>query len=383
VNGNRLLIIDDDPEIADIFAQVGEAAGFSVRAASTATDFRRQLQDWLPTIVLVDLRMPGTDGIELLRLCARERPPAKFIIASGLDQRVVEAAARLARSFGLDVIGAMVKPVRIAELTALLLAHRAAQPATMAELDAAITAEEIVGYWQPKLSVATREVIGAEVLARWRHPVHGMLFPDHFIPLAEGSELIQRLTWCVVERSLEQHAEWAAAGFALPFAVNLSARCLTDLDLPDRLVEMCDRHGVSPERMTLEITESAAMRNQIEGADILTRLRIKGIHLSIDDFGTGYSSLAQLQRLPFSELKIDKSFVMPMMQSRDCSVIVKTVIGMAHNLGLRAVAEGVENEECLALLADWQCDEMQGYLFSRALAPEDVPAFMKSQGATE
>jgi len=325
--------------------------------------------------------MPGTDGIELLRLCARERPPAKFIIASGLDHRVVEAAARLARSFGLEVIAALIKPVRVAELVGVLQANQAAQATTAAELEAAIMAEDVIGYWQPKLSVSTRQVIGAEVLARWRHPVHGMLMPDHFIPLAESGELIQRLTWCIVERSLEQHAQWAAAGLVLPFAVNLSARCLTDLDLPDRLVDMCDRHGVDPEQLTLEITESAAMRNQIEGADILTRLRIKGIHLSIDDFGTGYSSLAQLQRLPFSELKIDKSFVMPMMQSRDCSVIVKTVIGMAHNLGLRAIAEGVETEACLDLLTAWGCDEMQGYLFSRPLAPEEVPAFMKGRAA--
>ncbi len=377
MNRNRLLIIDDDPEIADIYARIGQQAGFSTRIAPTAAEFRRQLQDWLPTIVLVDLRMPDTDGIELLRLCSRERPPAKFIIASGLDHRVVEAAARLARSFGLDVIGAMVKPVRVPELMALLNMHLAAQETTTAELEAAIASEEIVGYWQPKLAVATRRVIGAEVLVRWHHPTHGLLMPDHFIPLAESGELIQRLTWCVVERSLAQHAEWARSGLVLPFAVNLSARCLTDLDLPDRLLDLCNRHGVSPEQMTLEITESAAMRNQIEGADILTRLRIKGIHLSIDDFGTGYSSLAQLQRLPFSELKIDKSFVMPMAQSRDCAVIVKTVIGMAHNMGLRAIAEGVESEECLSLLAEWQCDEMQGYLFSRALPPDDVPAFVR------
>lgn len=381
MNRNRLLIIDDDPDIAEIYARIGQEAGFSTRIAPTAAEFRRDLQDWLPSIVLVDLRMPGTDGIELLRLCARERPPAKFIIASGLDHRVVEAAARLARSFGLEVVGALVKPVRVAELLALLQAHQAAHATTTAELDAALTAGEIVGYWQPKLAVGTRRIVGAEVLARWHHPVHGLLMPDHFIPLAEGGELIQRLTWCVVERSLAQHAEWAAQGLVLPFAVNLSARCLTDLDLPDRLVELCNRHNVPPEQMTLEITESAAMRNQIESADILTRLRIKGIHLSIDDFGTGYSSLAQLQRLPFSELKIDKSFVMPMMQSRDCAVIVKTVIGMAHNLGLRAVAEGVESEECLGLLAEWQCDEMQGYLFSKALAPEEVPAFMQAWAA--
>lgn len=376
---NRLLIIDDDPDIAEIYARIGEAAGFSTRVAPTAIEFRRHLQDWLPTIVLVDLRMPGTDGIELLRLCARDCPSAKFIIASGLDHRVVEAAARLARSFGLEVIGAMVKPVRVAELTAVLEVHQAAPATTTAELEAAIKAEDIIGFWQPKLSVATREVVGAEVLARWRHPVHGLLMPDHFIPQAEGGELIHRLTWCVIERSLAQHAEWAAAGLVLPFAVNLSARCLTDLDLPDRLVDMCNRHHVSAEQMTLEITESAAMRNQIEGADILTRLRIKGFDLSIDDFGTGYSSLAQLQRLPFSELKIDKSFVMPMAQARDCAVIVKTVIGMAHNLGLHAVAEGVESEECLGMLADWGGDEMQGFLFSRPLAPEDVPGFMKER----
>ncbi|MGQ3029104.1 MAG: two-component system response regulator [Ferrovibrionaceae bacterium] len=379
MNPNRLLIIDDDAQIAEIYARVGQEAGFGTRIAPSAAEFRRQLQEWLPSIVLVDLRMPGTDGVELLRLCARERPPAKFIIASGLDHRVVDAAGRLARSFGLDVIGAMVKPVRIADLLTLLQSHLAGEATTAGELEAAIAAQQIVGYWQPKLSVGTRAVVGAEVLARWRHPAHGMLMPDHFIPLAESGELIQRLTWSIVERSLAQHAEWAADGLVLPFAVNLSARCLTDLDLPDRLVDMCNRHGVPPERLTLEITESAAMRNQIESADILTRLRIKGIHLSIDDFGTGYSSLAQLQRLPFSELKIDKSFVMPMMQSHDCAVIVRTVIGMAQNLGLRAVAEGVETEECLALLADWGCDEMQGYLFSRALAPEDVPAFMAAR----
>src|SRR6202041_3009883 len=206
------------------------------------------------------------------------------------------------------------------------------------DLAHAIATHQLFLEYQLKLDCRLGRVTGVEALVRWSHPTLGILHPDQFIPLAEETDLIHRVTDWVVVTAAQQMADWHMENPALEIAVNIAAKNVEDLGLPDRLEKHCRLAGVDCSSVTLELTETGAMREALQMMDVLTRLRLKGFKLSIDDFGTGYSSLVQLQRLPFSEIKIDKSFVTSMNWNEGCRTIVKAVTDLAHNLGLKSVA---------------------------------------------
>jgi len=235
------------------------------------------------------------------------------------------------------------------------------------DLRRAIQEDRLTLHYQPKMSARTGRPIGVEVLARWRHPEHGEIPPDEFVGLAEHSGLIRPLTRWVLETSLQQCAEWRRQGVDLSVSVNLSARNLLDEELPRSLMEMLRTIELPVDRVTLEITESVIMEDPKRALEVLTELHEIGVAIAIDDFGTGYSSLGYLKKLPADELKIDKSFVLDMDRNADDETIVHSTIELAHNLGLRVVAEGVETEEIWARLRRLGCDTGQGFLFSRPL----------------
>jgi diguanylate cyclase (GGDEF)-like protein len=239
------------------------------------------------------------------------------------------------------------------------------------EFRQALSASEIVVYYQPIVDVAGQCVRGAEALVRWQHPERGLLAPDTFIPAVERSGLIGPLTRYVLERAIAQCAAWRGAGRDLSVAVNLSVRNLLDRELPAEIERMLARHALPPESLQLEITESMIMSEPDRALAIAIRLGELGARLSVDDFGTGYSSLANLRRLPIDELKIDRSFVSPMLIDESDLIIVRSTINMAHDLGLRIIAEGVEDEPTLAALATMGCDLAQGYHFSRPIPPDE------------
>jgi diguanylate cyclase (GGDEF)-like protein/PAS domain S-box-containing protein len=236
------------------------------------------------------------------------------------------------------------------------------------ELRRAIEQDELVLYYQPKVNLQTSAVSGAEALVRWQHPRFGFVPPDDFIGLAEQTGLVQPLTWWTLRAALTSLADWLRTGHDMRVAVNFSARLIAD----DGLVAEIERHladaGVPAERLTLEITESAMMSRPEQVRIVLKRLRDLGIRIAIDDFGTGYSSLAYLKDLPAHELKIDKSFVLAMLDGSGGDKIVRSTIDLAHNLGLEVVAEGVENEAAARALANLGCETAQGYLYSRPLS---------------
>lgn len=242
------------------------------------------------------------------------------------------------------------------------------------ELRAAIERDELTLHYQPKLSLAGRRVIGLEALVRWRHPQRGLIPPDQFISLAEQTGIIKPLTVWVLRAAMRQAKAWRAAGLAVPVAVNLSARTLHDPTLPEEIERLLAASGVPPDGLGLEITESTIMVDPARAMEVLTRLSRMGVALSIDDFGTGYSSLGYLKKLPVSELKIDRSFVVQMARDADDAVIVRSTIDLAHNLGLTVVAEGVEDRVTWARLADLKCDAAQGYYLSPPVPAEDLAA---------
>jgi diguanylate cyclase (GGDEF)-like protein len=243
-------------------------------------------------------------------------------------------------------------------------------------LRAAPARNELILHYQPKIDLGNGDVVGAEALLRWDSSELGRVSPVEFIPLAEQTSLIKPLTAWVLEEALRQLREWENAGLITRVAVNLSARNLTDEKLPDRLKELLAQSSIQPERMTMEVTESAVMANPERAAGVLERLREIGLHLSIDDFGTGYSSLTYLRTLPAGELKIDRSFVKEIDENENNAAIAGAVINLAHSLGLKVVAEGVETEPELRCLMALGCDLAQGYLISRPVPASEFAAFV-------
>jgi len=258
--------------------------------------------------------------------------------------------------------------------------HSAKRLALLGELRKAIEDGQFVLHYQPMADMQSGSIGGVEALVRWQHPRHGLMMPDEFIPLAEHTGLIKPLTQFVLNQALRQCRTWHQAGLDLSVAVNLSVRSLQDEEFPDEVARLLEEHQVDPTWLELEITESAIVVDPIRALGVLGRLGVMGVGLSLDDFGTGYSSLAYLKRLPVSEIKIDKSFIINMALDDNDAVIVRSTIELARNLGLQVVAEGVESEEMWTLLANLGCDLAQGYYLSRPIPAEDLTSWLAGSG---
>lgn len=382
--GNRLLVVDDEPSIGCLVRTVAEGVGFEVVVTEDPVVFVQTAREWHPDVIILDLKIPVTDGIELLRGLAADNCPAHIVLTSAIDGNVLEAAHRLGRDRGLNMGRLLPKPISTETLEELLREFKPVPKTLLADdLAEGIPAGQLFLEYQPKLDCRLGRITAVEALVRWRHPVHGIIRPDQFVVLAEESDLIRSLTDWVIVRAAEQTAAWNAEGLGLAVAVNISAKDIEDLDLPDRLHRHCRSAGIAPNSIILELTETSAMRGAVQMMDVLTRLRLKGFGLSIDDFGTGYSSLVQLQKMPFSEIKIDGSFVMQMLHSRSCRIIVEIVIELARRLELTSVAEAVEDEATLNCLAEIGCDMAQGYHLSRPIAGEQIAAFVRGYQSGE
>jgi len=255
----------------------------------------------------------------------------------------------------------------------------AAPQPTAAELEQAIHGNRLKLAYQPKVALNSNALTGVEALVRWPHERHGWIPPADFIPMAEESGLIEPLTRWVLATAASDWVAWNRDGLTIDVAVNISPKTLDQLDFPDRMAEICQSQGMPCTCLTVELTESAT-QGAIELLDTLTRCRLKGMKISLDDFGTGYSSLIQLQRLPFSDIKIDKSFVIDAPKSRDARVIVRAIVELAHNLGLQATAEGIETEEVRRMLLDFGCDMAQGYLFARPMPADALKGWVVGRG---
>ncbi len=381
--GDRLLLIDDEPAFGNLVKRVAQAEGFEVVVGDDPAAFVNTARLWHPTVIMLDLKMPGTDGIQLLRALAADQCAAQIVLTSGADAKVLDAAIRLGRERGLTMSEPLPKPIRALALRQQLDAlKRVSKPLLAADLAQAVAADELLLEYQPKLDCRLGRITGVEALVRWRHPTRGVIAPDQFIALAEETDLICRLTDWVMASAAQQAARWHAANLALEVAVNISARDIEDIDLPDRLEQHCRNAAIDPAFLTLELTETGAMREAVQMMDVLTRLRLKGFKLSIDDFGTGYSSLVQLQKMPFSEVKIDRTFVMQMADNEGCRVIVEIVIELARRLGLTSIAEGVEEHAALDTLINLGCHAAQGYHMSRPIAAELMPQFVSAYEAS-
>ncbi|MBI2214528.1 MAG: EAL domain-containing protein [Acidobacteria bacterium] len=246
------------------------------------------------------------------------------------------------------------------------------------ELREAMIWDHLVNYYQPIVDLKTGIVTHAEVLVRWNHPTRGLLGPDKFLPLAEATGLIRDVTmWCF-EDSFRQHREWQKAGLNVGLAMNLSPSNLHDTAIAETITELLETSGVDPGMLRVEITENAILDDPTHVLALLSLLQTFGVSLSLDDFGTGYSSLTNLREVPFQEIKIDKSFVLNMMEEEGDRAVVRAVIDLAHSLGRHVVAEGIEDEQTLNQLRSWGCDYAQGYFISRPIPPAQFEVWARN-----
>ncbi|WP_051921508.1 EAL domain-containing response regulator [Porticoccus hydrocarbonoclasticus] len=383
----RLLVLDDDADVSFTICTIAKGAGHDARATTSADEFLHLVADWAPSHLIVDLAMPEVDGVEILKRLADIAFDGVVIVASGLGNRVLEAAGRAAAENGLNVSGVLGKPFTPNRLRELL-SDKTHQPplkapenrpqefqVTRQTLTAGLAEQQIGVYYQPKVSCATEKCIGFEALARWHHPDIGIILPDRFIPLAEDTGLIGELTRQVFGQALRWFAE-SFRGTNTTIALNMSVRVIADAGLSEWLMTQCQELGLDPHQIVLEITESSSMENPIMMLEFLTQFRIKGFSLSIDDFGVGYSSLIQLARLPFSEMKIDKMFIISAPQSEESQKIAAAIVGLARALGLLVTAEGVEDQWTLSFLAEIGCDSAQGYFIARPMSPDDTLSWL-------
>ena len=345
-----------------------------------------------PHAILLDINMPGMDGVEFVRQLAARNYRGGLVLVSGEDESMLRATTMLARVRGLSIAGSLRKPPAPDQLEGLIeqcidfstrggrntRARSAQREYSAEEVRIGIEGGQLRNYYQPKVKVATGEVVGVETLVRWQHPDDGLLAPYLFVPVAEEHGLIDDLTRAVFREAVRQSNAWREAGMPLRVAVNLSMDNLAKVDSADFIISEVASLGAQSSNLVLEVTESRLMHDLAPVLDVLARLHLKRFRLSIDDFGTGHSSLVVLRDLLFDELKIDAGFVHNAWRNERLASFFKASLDLARHLGMEAVAEGVEDAQDWAFVRANACDMAQGYFIAKPMPPADLPAWMRS-----
>ncbi|MFC4278779.1 EAL domain-containing response regulator [Achromobacter aloeverae] len=351
----------------------------------------------LPQVIVVDIEMRGMDGVELIEQLRIRNTLVDLVIASGRESAMIDSVVAIALDMGFNVLAGLEKPVTREALGHALDTYgvaarprrgagteeeqgreqEQAPPIPPGMLEAALTQGQVHVEYQPKVDMNTGLVRGVEALARWRHPRLGDVPPARFIPLAEQYGLIQPLTFAVMEQALAQMASWNSRGLRLTLSINLSPLLLDWPGLVHDIMAVVHRFQVPTEQVSFEITESSLVDPGGHARGLLARLRLRGFGLSIDDYGTGFSSMQQLARIPFTELKIDRSFVHGAIKRKNLRVILKAAIDMAQQMGLVSTAEGIETEEDWQLLRELGCMVGQGYFIARPMAGSGIPGWLR------
>jgi EAL domain-containing protein (putative c-di-GMP-specific phosphodiesterase class I)/FixJ family two-component response regulator len=374
------LVVEDDGFQRRTVARMLRSLGVSdVREARDGKEGLASMQGSAPVdLVVCDLDMPEMDGMEFLRHLGRASSEASVVISSAKDRALAVSVEKMALAYGVRLLGLMEKPVTLAGLEDMIARRDSTEPQLkrLSGADHGYSLEEIlhgvrnnqfVPFYQPKVALATGRVLGMEALARWHHPEHGLVAPYSFISVLEVSGDIDELTMTILKDAAGACCRLHKRGLELTVSVNLSLASLTDTKMADRIAKVVHSIGLDPRYMIFEITETAAMTQIAPALENLIRLRMRGFGLAVDDFGTGFASLEQLMRVPFTELKIDGTFVTGCAANAASGIIVESNIEMARKLGITSVAEGVES------LADWQllkaarCDIAQGYFIARPM----------------
>lgn len=374
---NRVLIIDDDPDICELLLDVCEQCLFEGKASISASQFKELCPKYNPGVIILDLNLGDSDGLELLRYLSDRKSNAKIILISGYDEKILSVARRLGNSHGLRMVACIQKPFKIDQISTLLKQIQMdVETPTIEQLTEGVENNEIILHYQPKINLVNNQIVGVEALARWDRGQEKLVMPDIFIVKAEETNLIKKITNSVVEIAFQSFQSIHQKNPDIVLSINLSGKDLDDLELPNKINNLAKMYEVNPEKICFEITETAVMAQPKIVMEVLTCLRLKGFLLSIDDFGTGYSSLVELRKMPFNEIKVDRSFVYDLNSDKEGQIITRAIIELGHHLGLSITAEGVESMDAMQILQDYKCDVAQGYLYSQPMSLDKFLAWM-------
>jgi EAL domain-containing protein (putative c-di-GMP-specific phosphodiesterase class I)/ActR/RegA family two-component response regulator len=382
----KFLLIDDEPFVLKLLSRQLRNLGFEQIVAMEHPQEALTLLEKNPSsfdIVFLDLQMPEMDGVEFVRHLMRIHYTAGLVLVSGEDPRILHTVEKLANAHKLRVLAALHKPVSPEQLGAVIgnslqnTGEKFSKVYTPDAVQQALTNKELINHYQPQVDIESGRVVGVEALVRWQHPQDGMVYPDQFVGTAEEHGLIDELTRTVFLSALSQASQWYKAGVILQVSVNVSMDNLDTLDFADYVAHEVKMADIPSSSILLEVTESRLMKNPLIPLDILTRLRLKHIKLSIDDFGTGHSSLAQLRDIPFDELKIDQGFTHGAHSYAPLRAIVEASLEMAQHLGIKTVAEGVEDKQDWDFLCTTGCDMAQGYFIAKPMPAYELIDWMR------
>lgn len=374
------LVIDDDVDIQLLGKMLLSRHGFDVATAGCLGELARKPGLLNTHLIVLDFGLGDFTGLDILDYLYDLKIHAPILLLSSCSDETAAHAIAEGKAKGLKMLGFLPKAKLMTGLGDFIEQIEASpKPPSVGELAQAIKQQHICLALQPKLSLATGIVVGAEALVRWEDPTRGTIYPDSFIPLAEKSGLMVPLTWCILELAFAQLADWHARGLPLGIAVNVPAAFIKAENMLSMFDTLCGKYPIDMTKVTLELTESVGVECLGYARHILDELRKRGCKLALDDFGTGYSSLTQLYRLPFDELKLDRSFVSFIDSEPNAQAITLSIVELGARLGMSVVAEGIENAEQQTLLTKAKCPVGQGYFISRPLAPTQFEKWLGHQ----
>lgn len=392
IGKNLCILVVEDHEfqrsmIVEMLEELGAGSVYEATDGATALEIIKELGQSFD-VIITDIDMPGMDGMAFIRRLGEAKIRASLIITSGLEKALLNTMETMSGAYGMRLLGTVEKPPTPERFAELLSMHWRSKPSpervpqgpstfTVEQVMEGIYSEQFEPFYQPKIDLKTRRVKGAEALARWRHPHAGIVLPYAFISLLEEAGQINELTWIMLAKSARDCKKWRDAGLDLDISINLSVKLLEDPAIADAITWQVTHQGLDPKHVILEISESAAMSSVGHVLENLLRLRIKGFGLSIDDYGTGYSSMQQLTRVPFTELKIDQSFVMHAVHQKSSRMILESSLEMARKLGITSVAEGAETSDDWNLLVECGCDLVQGFFIAKPMNAEFFPKWVR------
>ncbi|MFC7515143.1 EAL domain-containing protein [Herbaspirillum sp. GCM10030257] len=385
----RFLIAEDDEFqrrwLAVMLAKLGAQHILEAENGRVALDLLRSKQS--VDISFIDLNMPSMDGIELVRHLANGDYKTAIVLTSALGSALLFSVETMSKAYGVDLLGTFEKPATPEILQRLIGQYRppmqrndgktAVPSFSLEEIQRAVQADQFEPFFQPKVELATGKVKAVEAFARWRHPQYGVLNPAFFIPVLEASGHMEDLTWSVIERSVAACRTWHDRGLMLSVSINLSVTSLSEPGLAEKILQHIAGHAIAPQYITFEITELMAMTDVPICLENLARLRMKGFGLSVDDYGTAHSNLQQLLRIPFLDLKIDRSFVAGASQNGQMHIALSSSLELARKLRRNSVAVGVETREDWDLLRDLGCTYAQGYYIAKPMERDAVPGWVE------
>lgn len=339
-------------------------------------------------VCFIDLNMPGMDGMELIRHMARSANPVSIILSSALDPALVFSVESMSQAYGVNLLGAITKPATPESLTAIIgrYAPRAERQPATPDTTASLSLEDIlqglqddqfVPYFQPKVELATGKVRGVEAFARWEHPQRGVIAAGAFIPVLEAHGKMDQLSWNVIRKSAAACRSLHDAGHELAVSINLALQPLSELEFADHFAACMAAHDIEPQFITVEITESASKTDMPAFLENLARLRMKGFNLAVDDYGTGDASMHDHLRVPFSELKIDRSFVVDAAHNEALSLALASSLELARKLKRESTAVGVETRQDWDLLQKLGCTNAQGYFIAKPMEFKALPGWIE------